>query len=611
MDSDTSRSAPPPSAPSPAPPPRRQTPAEHAQHAFAPQHIPTPPVVLQGPLIATPEHSPAAAIQPSPVPSPSPSAPAQAPPAGDALPPPEPVPELVAPPGQGEVEAVSVKIELGDQDQKDAEQWNRERIERKMKSDYERARQGLAEIVGDNLDQPLRLNAIRVLGAKHTRPSFLSRLFAPYLSPLPPPSFLASTFPSTPEPSPHTLRSVLRTSQDVVDTLAKFDIFRTMDAAIERPASVLAHPDEVDLVLRVTEAPKYFLRTATDVGDGEGSATATAKIRNALGGGETVEGNLSFGTRTKNAFQLRCDTPILASPTTHFDFTLFQAQRDLNFYASCTEATRGLMARVRTLSAYGAHELAYEAVLRQVGDIASSASMSIRNSAGPSVKSSVSHTFTHDTRDDAFIATRGAFVKLKQEYAGLGGDASFVKAEAEGSLSRPLSASWPSWSYSLSTRSGLLFPFPTSSSSSSTPSRGTRQSLFSDRFHLGGPTSVRSFRPNSMGPRDSGDYVGGDAYWALGASLLAPFPFIKKEKRGSWWEQNLRSHLWINAGKLIPTGSPYSSLLSTPPSLTAGFGVMYRHSLVRIEANVGVPLVMHKGEGGVKGLQFGLGLSFL
>lgn len=38
---------------------------------------------------------------------------------------------------------------------------------------------------------------------------------------------------------------------------------------------------------------------------------------------------------------------------------------------------------------------------------------------------------------------------------------------------------------------------------------------------------------------------------------------------------------------------------------------MYRHSLVRIEANVGVPLVQTQGEGDVKGFQFGLGLSFL
>ncbi|GAA5870366.1 hypothetical protein JCM8547_006615 [Rhodosporidiobolus lusitaniae] len=604
-----------------APPPQlqekqRKTPQEHAQYAFAPQDIPTPPVVVRGPLFATPLDPP------PPAPSPSPSSPAtgvidsstppQAPPAGgDRLPHASPPAEAQQPTGAGEVEAVSVRIELDDAEKEAAEKWNQERIERRLRGEYERMQTGLAEIVNENLDAPLRLNAIRILGATHTRPSFLSRIFAPYLMTLPPPSFLSSSFNSASEPATeHTLRSVLRTSQSVVDDLSEFDIFRTLNASIERPASVLAHPDEVDLVLRVTEAPKYFLRTATDVGDGEGSATATAKIRNAFGGGETVEGNLSFGTRTRNAFQLRFDTPILSSPTTRFDLTFFQAQRDLNWYASCTEGTKGFMARVRALNPYGlgVHEAAYEAVLRQVGEIAPGASLSIRNAAGPSVKSSLSHTFTHDTRDDPFLSTRGAFLKLKQEYAGLGGDASFVKAEGEGSLSRPLNPfSLPGWSYSLSARAGALFPFISSCSASGAKCT----SLFSDRFHIGGPTSVRSFRPNAMGPKDTNDYVGGDVFYALGASLLAPMPFVPREKRGSWWETNLRSHFWLNAGKLIPSAASYSSLLSTPPSLTAGFGVMYRHSLVRIEANVGVPLVMYKGEGGVKGLQFGLGLSFL
>ncbi|BGP19686.1 hypothetical protein JCM10213_001862 [Rhodosporidiobolus nylandii] len=577
---------------------QRPTPAEHAARAFAPEEIPAPPVVVRGPLIATPLDPPSPALSPAPSP-PSPTN-AQVPPAGDALPPPAAPAEAQQPAGAGEVEAVSVKIELGEQEQKDAQAWAQERMERKLRGEWERVQAGVAEIVNDNLDAPLRLNAIRILGATHTRPSFLSRIFAPYLTSLPPPSFLSSDFSSPAPPSPHTLRTVLRTSQDVIDKLSQFEIFRTLSASIERPASVLAHPEEVDFVLRVTEAPRYFLRTATDVGDGEGSATATAKIRNAFGGGEVVEGNASFGTRTKNAFQLRLDTPLLSDPKLRFDLTAFSAQRDLNFYASCTEGTKGLMARVRGLSPYGAHEVAYEAVLRQVGDIGAGASMSIRNSAGPTTKSSISHTFTHDTRNDPFLSTSGAFLKARQELAGLLGDASFLKLETEGSLSRPIRSLPPGFSYSLSARSGLLVPFSRS---------GT--SLFSDRFHLGGPTSVRSFRPNAMGPRDSGDYVGGDAFYALGASLLAPLPFVPKEKRGAWWEENMRCHAWVNAGKLLPTATPYTTLLTAPPSLTAGFGLMYRHSLVRIEANIGVPLVAHKGEGAVKGLQFGLGLSFL
>lgn len=199
---------------------------------------------------------------------------------------------------------------------------------------------------------------------------------------------------------------------------------------------------------------------------------------------------------------------------------------------------------------------------------------SIRNAAGPSTKSSLSHTFTHDTRDDPFLSTRGAFLKLKQEYAGLGGDANFVKMEGEASVTRPFAApttttrdgtetreGWARWSYSLSARSGLLVPFgsPYSSASSSSPTTTPTSSLFSDRFHLGGPTSVRSFLPNSLGPRDNTDYLGGDAFYALGASVLAPLPLglggeWGRSKRGAWWEENMRVHGWVNAGKLVGSG---------------------------------------------------------
>ncbi|GAA6049158.1 hypothetical protein JCM3770_003283 [Rhodotorula araucariae] len=602
------------SSPAPSRAPERETPAEVAARAFAPENVPVPRVVLRGPLIATPEPTTLVSV-PSSMPAfSSPPAPETAPPAVDALPSPSPPPELVPP--QGEVAAAGVEIVVGEQDRLDAEAWHRERIERKLRGEYERAGKHFAEIVNDNLDTPLRLNAIRIFGAKSTRPSFLSRIFAPYLAPLPPPSFLAATFSpdSPPQPSEQTLRSLLQTTRELSATLAQFDIYRGVEATIERSDSVLSEREDVDIVLRVQEAPRYFLRTATDVGDGEGNATGTAKIRNAFGGAETIEGNVSFGTRTKSAFQLRIDTPVNSSATTHADLSIFSAQRDLGFYASCSEATKGAMARLRTLTSFGSHEVAYEAVLRQIGDVAPTASMSIRNAAGPSVKSALSHTFVRDTRDDPFVSTSGAFIKLKQEYAGLGGDAHYVKAEQEGSISRSLGHGY---SISLSGRSGLLIPLSAarSAATSSSPSSSARTSLFPDRYHLGGPTSVRNFRLNTLGPKDLGDSLGGDAFYALGASVLTPFAVPTPWRRGDgakWWSsENLRGHAWVNAGKLVGTGLPPTALLATPPSLTAGVGIMYRHSLVRIEANVGVPLVQTRGEGGVKGFQFGLGLSFL
>ncbi|GAA5945005.1 SAM complex subunit SAM50 [Sporobolomyces koalae] len=549
----------------------RPSPAEHAAKVFQPEYVEPTRITVQGPFIPTPDTS-----------------------AGPWT-------------GQGEATA-AVEISLSDEQVKDAEAWQRQRLARRFEHEQERVDKHLAEIIHDNLDVPLRLNSIRFLGAKTTRPGFLSQIVAPYLVPIPPPAFLASTFPtpSTSSPSNQTLKSLLQTTRQLTDHLERLDIFRpgSITPTIVKSDSVLSHKDEVDLVFNVQEQPKYFVRTSTDVGDGEGNATGTAKIRNAFGGGETIEANVSFGTRTKSAFQVKFDTPVNASPSTRFDLSVFSAERDLNYFASCNESTKGFLARLRTLSPFGSHEFAYEAVLRQIGQVAPSASMSVRDSAGPSVKSAVSHTFTRDSRDDPFIATRGFYLKLKQEYAGLGGDANFLKSEHESSISRSLGNGY---SVSFGTRSGLLFPATEPQSSSSTTPRPSNV-LLSDRFHLGGPTSVRMLRPNTLGPRDNRDYVGGTAYWAMGASLITPV-------RASW--PSFKGHVFVNAGKLVDTSSsarqPSSlkRLFNQPPSITTGFGLLYRHSLVRVEVNVGVPIVAAQGEGVVKGVQFGLGLSFL
>ena len=73
---------------------------------------------------------------------------------------------------------------------------------------------------------------------------------------------------------------------------------------------------------------------------------------------------------------------------------------------------------------------------------------------------------------------------------------------------------------------------------------------------LGGPTCVRMFRLNSLGPKQqrtwtpncrhaadfADDSLGGDAYWAAGLSVMAPIPW-----RPEW---PLKLHSFLNAGQL-------------------------------------------------------------
>lgn len=123
--------------------------------------------------------------------------------------------------------------------------------------------------VSNNLDTPLRLNAIRVVGAKHTRTDFLARIAAPFLSDDKDDSQRAYS---------DTLRGVLQKTRGFREALQKFDIFSEIEEGLESSPGVMNTDQDVDLIVKVKEGSKYFLRTATDVGDGEGSA-----VRSLLG----------------------------------------------------------------------------------------------------------------------------------------------------------------------------------------------------------------------------------------------------------------------------------------------------------------------------------------
>lgn len=62
----------------------------------------------------------------------------------------------------------------------------------------------------------------------------------------------------------------------------------------------------------------------------------------------------------------------------------------------------------------------------------------MREAAGFSMKSALSHAYVRDTRDTPAAPTRGSYLKFVQELAGLGGDTSFLKFEAESQIIRRL-----------------------------------------------------------------------------------------------------------------------------------------------------------------------------
>ncbi|KAJ7698731.1 surface antigen-domain-containing protein [Mycena rosella] len=450
-------------------------------------------------------------------------------------------------------------------------QWQQERVSKKLRGEFESSVLHLADVVNANAETPSRISSVRVEGARKTRPAFLRWVIDPLL---PPPDV------------PSDLETVLHSTRHIADVMTRADIFHTVDAKLERAAAPLAGRHDVDLVLTAREKGRFYAKSSTEVGNNEGSASIVARVQNAFGGAETFEANLALGTTTRRAFNASLSAPLTPSLRTYGELQLFGLERDHSSFASCTEGLRGARALVRSgRMGTGMHEWTYEAVVRNIGGLKPEASLSIREAAGQSVKSALSHSYVLDTRGADRLG--GVYLKTVHELAGLGGDAAFLKSETHAQVARGIT---PGVSISLGLRSGLLWGL-----------RGP--TLFPDRFQLGGPASVRAFRPNGLGPRDGADAVGGEVYWAAGLSVIAPVP-----GKPEW---PLKTHAWVNAGRLDLLSTRPLATLVMRPSVSAGVGLTYAFDPVRIELNLGVPLLASRGEGGRRGLQVGVGVEFL
>ncbi|KAI9673490.1 MAG: hypothetical protein M1817_002953 [Caeruleum heppii] len=491
-------------------------------------------------------------------------------------------------------------------------QAQEEVINTRLRSQYEKQQRRLAELIDSNSTLPVTISSINVLGAPRTRKGFLQRIFDPLLS--------------ANHDRPYTLAEALEKVSTSANQLHKFDIFHPpISLFIDRPdpASASSTPNDIGIYLSVREKSRVVAKTGTDLGNAEGSAYGNLLVRNLFGGAESLNINASLGTRTRSAYALGFDTPILSNPDLRWEIGGL-ASSTQKTWASHEEVLRGGDTKIKWVSQGGSrYELGYSGLWRQLTGLAADASPTVRADAGDSVKSSIHYTWLSDRRDTPLLPSSGYLLKSVSEIAGWGplkGDVAFWKSEMEAqtALAIPVPGiKGPSGvTFTTGLRAGCLYPLTLSGQAQPQASR------LNDRFQLGGPTDVRGFRLAGLGPRDGPDAVGGDVYAAGSANLLFPLPRVGIERP-------LRLQAFINGGRCLALKSlgkegrmdssdvqksfysTVADLADGLPSLAAGVGLVYAHPVARFELNFSLPLVVRKGEEGRKGLQFGVGINFL
>lgn len=439
-----------------------------------------------------------------------------------------------------------------------------------------------SNLLNRHRDLSTKFESVKFVGGPHIRPGFQRKIFAPLLE-------CSNT---------QGLKSSLDLLAVSIEKLRRFDIYKDIRVSIERAKSSTTHELNLDVIIRAPEKSRIWMKTGAEVGNQEGKTYASFGLRNVFGGAESLEGNASFGTKTRTDYNARFATPINSDPELTADITMFRNSQS-NPYASHEAYSQGCVAKVQRTGDDLSNGIALCLVDRLLTSHRESASLAARRCAGLSRKISILHTVHRDTRNCPVMPNSGLYLSLQSELAGaqlIGGNASFFKFTLAGSKHVAVSAD-ESTVFHFASKLGILWSLS-----------GTGETYLSDRFQLGGPHSVRAFKVNGLGPRQDGDSIGGDLLFANAISVSTPVPHVNGDSP-------LRMQAFVNFGSLISLNreKPYTSILQliARPSVSVGLGLSYAIPGARVELSLGVPLVARANDQMKKGLSLGFGAEFL
>jgi outer membrane protein insertion porin family len=168
------------------------------------------------------------------------------------------------------------------------------------------------------------------------------------------------------------------------------------------------------------------------------------------------------------------------------------------------------------------------------------ASLPVRKelAAGSTLTSALGYTFNYNTLDNNKNPTEGLLVDFKQDFAGVGGDVTYLKSAIDGKYYIPMVADIVGL---IHVQTGLMTQV------------GNNQIRMLDQFQMG-PNLVRGFAPNGIGPRDlnpfgTQDALGGTKYWGASFELQMPFWFLPKE-------MGMKGAVYADAGGLYDYKGP-------------------------------------------------------
>ncbi len=310
--------------------------------------------------------------------------------------------------------------------------------------------------------------------------------------------------------------------------LEDLDYFSKVDISTA-PGSA---PDQVVLIVDVVEKSTGQFSIGAGYSTGQTSSSGkgislqgSIAERNFLGRGQYIKVSAGGGLDGSRDYALSFTEPYFLGRRISAGFDIFRSTRSYQYYDS--ELTGGTIRFGLPITDALSTQLAYNLVSEKykysdrcdadknkvLGDCQLSQVIRDAIDNSPWLKSSVSGSIIYNTIDDVKNPANGIYANFTTEYAGIGGDANFVKFTARASYYKTISEQMDIVAL-LSGGAGYIHEF----------NGGARVfDLFESNDRI-----IRGFEYNGIGPYDSGskDHLGGTTYFNATAELQFPLPAV-------------------------------------------------------------------------------------
>jgi outer membrane protein insertion porin family len=203
------------------------------------------------------------------------------------------------------------------------------------------------------------------------------------------------------------------------------------------------------------------------------------------------------------------------------------------------------------------------------------ASVSIQEQMGKYLTSSISHSLTYDQTDSRILPKNGYITSVSQEYAGVGGDAKFLKHEINAKYYKSFVDN--KYTIKFSAAAGHI------------KGMSGKKVKISERFNVG-EHNLRGFASGGIGPRDvtTKEGFGGQKFYTLSSELNFPLGLPE--------EFNVTGALFVDIGSLWDIDTKTSAKFYNDKSLRAsvGFGVLWITRIAPIRLDWGFPIKSKK-----------------